>query len=96
LLQFGFSASKSGSSLFVYKKHKNVAYLLVYVDDIVITGSPSTLVQPLINQFNSTFALKQLGQLDYSLGINVHHTVSGSILLTYSKFFTKLIWLKLS
>ena len=90
LVQFGFSASKCGPSLFVYKKHKNVAYLLAYINGNVITGSFSTLVQSFINQLNFTFALKQLGHLGYFLGIEVHRTASGSILLTHSKYICDL------
>lgn len=63
LLQFGFHTSQCDPSLFIYKKDKNVVYLLVYVDDIIITGSSNSLIQTLVGHLNSTFALKQLGQL---------------------------------
>jgi len=35
----GFIASKSDASLFVYKDRDHVAYLLLYVDDIILTTS---------------------------------------------------------
>lgn len=37
--QLGFLSSKSDNSLFVYKKGNDLAYLLLYVDDIILTGS---------------------------------------------------------
>ena len=44
LLQFGFVASKCNPSLFIYKTQSHTIYLLVYVDDITITGSSIPLI----------------------------------------------------
>ncbi|MCH96987.1 retrovirus-related pol polyprotein from transposon TNT 1-94, partial [Trifolium medium] len=84
-----FKASKCDPSLFIYSKNSQVVYLLVYVDDIIITGSSTSLVQQLVNQLNSIFSLKQLGDLDY-LGIEVKHLEDGSLLLTQSKYIKDL------
>lgn len=70
-IQFGFAASKCDPSLFIYKTKSHTVYLLVYVDDIIITGSSIPLIQHLTSQLNSKFSLKQLGLLDYFLGIEV-------------------------
>ena len=42
--QLGFVASVSDTSLFVYKEGPSITYLLLYVDDIVLTASSSTLL----------------------------------------------------
>ena len=68
-----------------------MVYLLVYVDDIIITGRSNYLIQSLVHHLNSNFSLKQLGQLDYFLGIEVHHTPTGSVLLTQSKYICDLL-----
>ena len=39
LLHLGFQASLANSSLFILRCEKIVVYLLVYVDDIVLTGN---------------------------------------------------------
>jgi histone deacetylase 1/2 len=91
LLHFGFKASKCDPSLFIYCKDKQVVYLLVYVDDIIITGSSASLVQNLVDKLNSAFSLKQLGDLEYFLGIEVHHLKDGSLLLTQSKYIRDLL-----
>jgi histone deacetylase 1/2 len=64
---------------------------LVYVDDIIITGSSINLIQQLIQNLNSEFSLKDLGKLDYFLGIEVHHSNSGSLLLSQTKYIRDLL-----
>uniref|UniRef100_A0A803QNV3 Reverse transcriptase Ty1/copia-type domain-containing protein n=1 Tax=Cannabis sativa TaxID=3483 RepID=A0A803QNV3_CANSA len=49
-------------------------FLLVYVDDILVTGSSATVVTELISNLNNMFALKDLGLVNYFLGIQVTHT----------------------
>lgn len=91
LLQFGFVASKCDPPLFIYKTKSQTVYLLVYVDDIIITGSSIPLIQHLTSQLNSKFSLKQLGLLDYFLGIEVKTLADKSILLTQSKYIRDLL-----
>lgn len=45
--------------------------LLVYVDDIVITGSSTSMVELVIASINDKFKLKDLGSHNYFLGIEV-------------------------
>ena len=66
LLTFGFVQSKCDPSLLVFKTVSDCLYLLIYVDDIIITGSSSVLIQKLITKLHAVFALKQLGNLEFS------------------------------
>ena len=52
-------------------------FLLVYVDDILVTSSNPCVIQQLISQLNKSFSLKDLGEIDYFLGIQVKHTTEG-------------------
>jgi hypothetical protein len=70
----GFLATGSDSSLFIYKHDNNVAYLLLYVDGIVLTASSTVLLQRIISHLSSTFAMKDLGPLHFFLGIQVRRT----------------------
>jgi histone deacetylase 1/2 len=63
----------------------------VYVDDIIITGSSSPLVSSLVQKLNFVFSLKQLGILDYFLGIEVKHLENSTLLLTQSKYLRDLL-----
>nr|KYP51541.1 Retrovirus-related Pol polyprotein from transposon TNT 1-94 [Cajanus cajan] len=91
LLQFNFQASKCDPSLFVYSHANSVIYILVYVDDIIITSNDSTLLHTLVSQLHSTFSLKDLGDLDYFLGIEVKTQSDGSLILTQSKYIRDLL-----
>ncbi|CAL1372394.1 unnamed protein product [Linum trigynum] len=77
LRDFGFVASKTDPSLFIYRANYVLLYMLVYVDDIVITGTDSTVIQQLMTHLRSKFALRDLGKLSYFLGLEVHYTVVG-------------------
>lgn len=50
LLQIGFVASESNASLFIFSQGKHGLYLLVYVDDLVLRGSNSTLIDDFVIQ----------------------------------------------
>jgi histone deacetylase 1/2 len=39
LCDLGFKASKSDTSLFIYSKHGVTIFMLIYVDDIIVTSS---------------------------------------------------------
>jgi hypothetical protein len=76
----GFISSASDTSLFIYKDGSSIAYLLLYVDDIVLTASTSDLLQRIIAQLHSEFAMTDLGILHHFLGISVTRTTDGLFL----------------
>lgn len=73
--------SRSDNSLFVYHHGNNMAYLLLYVDDIILTCSSDTLHKSIIDLLSSEFEMKDLGPLHYFLGIDVTRHTGG---LSYS------------
>ena len=64
-----FTASRVDSSLFVYHSPHGVIYLLLYVDDMVIIRSNSSMLSSLIDRLAKEFSMKDLGDLHYFLGI---------------------------
>ncbi|KAH9736625.1 retrovirus-related pol polyprotein from transposon RE1 [Citrus sinensis] len=88
--QWGFQNSKSDTSLFFKKVQSHLLLVLVYVDDIIVTGSSSCLIQQVISNLQSTFALKDLGELNYFLGIQVVKNSSG-LHLSQSKYIVDLL-----
>ena len=45
--------------------------LLIYVDDILVTGLDNKLVEEIISRLGSEFALKDLGDFNYFLSLEV-------------------------
>jgi hypothetical protein len=80
LIEFGFVPSQSDSSLFIYKSATFITYILIYVDDIIITSSKPEAITELLNQMESEFAVKQLGDLNFFLGIEMSQQPNGIIL----------------
>ncbi|KAD0286868.1 hypothetical protein E3N88_44505 [Mikania micrantha] len=85
LSNHGFSCSQADTSLFIFKKDTMLLYLLVYVDDIILTGNDKTFITHFISQLHSEFAIKDLGALTYFLGLEVTHTSSG-LFLSQAKY----------
>lgn len=77
LCQMGCHNSSADTSVFIYLHGSHVLYILVYVDDIIITGSSSSLVSACIHVLASRFSLKEPADLHYFLGIEVTRTRSG-------------------
>jgi hypothetical protein len=71
LLSIGFVEAKSDTSLFVYQRGLDTAYLLLYVDDIVLTASLTDLLRQIISALQREFALKDLGELHHFLSMHV-------------------------
>jgi hypothetical protein len=80
LISLGFRASKSDTSLFIYRKGGVTICMLIYVDDIIVTASSEEAVTALLQDLKKEFALKDLGNLHYFLGIEVKRTKEGIVL----------------
>ena len=77
LLSLGFRNSMADTSLFVLRLQNHIVYLLVYVDDIIVTGSSDIMINNIINSLGQRFSIKDLGKLHYFLGIEVPRTQQG-------------------
>ncbi|GKC25446.1 ribonuclease H-like domain-containing protein [Tanacetum coccineum] len=80
ITRVGFHSSRCDSSLFIYKHGPDTAYLLLYVDDIVLTTSSQPLLQRIIASLHQEFSMTDLGSLNYFLGISVTRDSSGLFL----------------
>ena len=54
----GFTPSKSDTSLFIYNKSNTSIFVLIYVDDIIVTSSLDEAVAGLLKDLSAEFALK--------------------------------------
>lgn len=60
-------------------------YMLVYVDDVILTGNNNDQINRFVQSFSQRFSLKDLGTLSYFLGIEATHTPTG-LLLTQKRY----------
>lgn len=67
------------------KQDSKILYLLVYVDDIILIGNQLSLIHTIISKLNAEFAIKDLGELTYFLGLEVSYMENG-LFLTQAKY----------
>lgn len=72
------------------KTETDCIYILIYVDDIIVTGSNSVLISEFINSLSAYFPVKDLGLLHYFLGVEVHRKSLG-LFLSQSKYIIDLL-----
>jgi hypothetical protein len=80
LTTLGFIEAKSDTSLFIFRRGSNTVYLLLYVDDIILTASGTELLRRTIFALQREFAMRDLGPLHYFLGIIVERRLDGLFL----------------
>ncbi|KAI5315666.1 hypothetical protein L3X38_044842 [Prunus dulcis] len=85
LEHLGFIASASNSSLFNFIDGPVRLYLLIYVDDILITGNDPSRITRLIMDLGRLFSMKDSGPVYYFLGMEVARTPAG-LSLTQTKY----------
>jgi histone deacetylase 1/2 len=76
--------------LFYYNKVGVTVYVLVYVDDIIVASSAADATKALWKDLEKEFALKDLGDLHYFLGIEVKKVTDG-LLLSQQRYAADII-----
>jgi hypothetical protein len=89
LQKFGFIPSKGDTLLFFFNNRDIKIYVIVYVDGIIVASSSLATIA-LLKNLEKDFALKDLGELHYFLGIEVAK-INDGILLTQNKYAMDLL-----
>lgn len=90
LISLGYSPSSADHSLFTKLHNSHFTALLVYVDDIVLTGDDLQEIQSVKQFLDSTFKIKDLGKLKYFLGLEIARSTQG-IFLNQRKYALELL-----
>ncbi|KAG7599415.1 Reverse transcriptase RNA-dependent DNA polymerase [Arabidopsis suecica] len=80
LLGRGFKRSEADHTLFTLPSQEGIVVILVYVDDIIISGNDKVGIQDTKDFLKSVFDIKDLGELKYFLGIEVCRSKEGLFL----------------
>ncbi|KAM2058558.1 hypothetical protein ACFX16_031124 [Malus domestica] len=76
----GFKRSHADSSLFVCSGPNGKLIVLIYVDDLIITGDNIEEIATLKSSIHQHFAIKDLGTLKYFLGIEMATSAKGKLI----------------
>ena len=87
---YGFKQSNSDHTLFIKRKNKLVTCLIIYVDDMIITGNDEKEMATLKEKLFTVFEMKNLGRLKYFLGIEVLRSKQG-IFISQKKYVLDLL-----
>ena len=77
LLSLGFSHYLSDSTVYILWKDNELLILLLYVDDLILTGSSTILIYKVKFDLQQQFDMADLGLLHYFLGLQVTRSTSG-------------------
>ena len=71
LLAQGFAHSQSDALLFIHHSSSYIVYVLIYMDDIIVTRSEPQNIHRFLDQLCSTFDSRRLGELNFFLGMEI-------------------------
>jgi hypothetical protein len=88
--RIGYHQGNSDHTLFIKHKNERVTLLIIYVDDMIVTGDDADEIERLQECLSTEFEMKDLGGLKYFLGIEVAKTKNG-IYLSQRKYILDLL-----
>ena len=87
---FGYRQSHSDHTLFIKHSRGKLTALIIYVDDMIVTGNNDAEMKALQSYLSHEFEMKDLGPLKYFLGIEVLRSKQG-IFLSQRKYTLDLL-----
>ncbi|KAL4035483.1 hypothetical protein IC575_004176 [Cucumis melo] len=90
ITQLGFTSSPHDTALFTRHTPQGIVLLLLYVDDMIITGNDPHAISDLQHYLGQHFEMKDLGSLNYFLGLEVSRC-SDEYLLSQAKYASDLL-----
>eukprot|EP00253_Pinus_taeda_P013652 PITA_13652 len=85
-LESGFSRCYSDNTVYTNKVGNSLIILVLYVDDLILTGSDPNLINHVMSSLKKKFEMTDLGHLYYFLGLQVLQSKEGKLLyLTHTR-----------
>ncbi|CAM9001526.1 unnamed protein product [Rhodiola kirilowii] len=88
--KYGYKQCDADHALFLKKLGEKLIALIIYVDDMIVTGNDFTEMEKLKDHLSTEFEMKDLGKLNYFLGIEVSRSNQG-IFLSQRKYVLDLL-----
>nr|GEW29296.1 DUF21 domain-containing protein At2g14520-like [Tanacetum cinerariifolium] len=90
--KFGFTQNRDEPCVYLKASGSNVTFLILYVDDILIMGNNIPMLQDVKSYLGRCFAMKDLGEVAYILGIKIYRNRSGRLIgLCQSAYIKKIL-----
>jgi hypothetical protein len=90
ITSLGFVEAKSDTSLFIYCRGVDMAFLLLYVDDIVLTASSPSFLHRIITALRREFSMTDMGPLHHFLGVSVQRQ-GDSLFLSQRQYMLEIL-----
>ena len=92
LESLGFKVSLADPGLFILHTHQGKLYLLVYVDDLLLTAESRALVAGTKRQLMGTFSMRDMGEAHHFLGLEIKRNwAQGTITLSQPRAIADMI-----
>jgi len=88
--QMSFHRCPYDQSLFTHRQGSDIIMLLIYVDDILITGSSPSSIRSFISHLSAAFHMKDLGDAHFFLGLQITRNES-TITVTQTRYLLSLL-----
>ncbi|GKA80040.1 retrotransposon protein, putative, ty1-copia subclass [Tanacetum coccineum] len=90
--KFGFTQNRDEPCVYLKASGSNVTFLILYVDDILIMGNNIPMLQDVKSYLGRCFAMKDLGEAAYILGIKIYRDRSRRLIgLCQSAYIEKIL-----
>ncbi|CAI9759028.1 unnamed protein product [Fraxinus pennsylvanica] len=74
LSSLGFNKSVNEQTLYIKPVEEDLLIILLYIDDLLITGSNAALIDEIKDELKTDFEMTDLGEMKYFLGMEVNQT----------------------
>ena len=88
--KFSYQQANTDHTLFIKHRAGKVTLLIIYVDDMIVTGDDTAKIEELQKCLASEFEIKDLGSLKYFLGVEVTRSKHG-LFLSQRKYVMDLL-----
>ena len=89
---FGFTQTNGEACVYKKVSGSSVAFLILYVDDILLMGNDIELLESIKAYLNKCFSMKDLGEAAYILGIKIYRDRSRCLIgLSQSTYLDKVL-----
>ena len=91
LLCCGCVQSDFDKCLYTLKRDGEIAYVLIYVDDLLIAGVSDDVIGYVVKSIQKEFEIKDLGDVSTFLGIEVEKDAAGNFYVSQRNYINKIV-----